>query len=1203
MSKKKRYDVFLSHNSKDKAAVETIARLLKEKGFTLFLDKWHLIPGEPWQEALEDALDDSETCAVFIGSDGISPWEHEEMREAISKRVSNKKKTYRVIPVLLPGAKRGERGRLPAFLSRSTWVEFREQLDNEESLYRLACGIKGIPPVPQSPTASFQGINPYRGLQVFDVEHAPFFCGRDAAVEWLIDTLRTSNFLAVIGPSGSGKSSLVRAGLIPAIKAGKLPDSETWPICVLKPNQHPLNSLALALGKEYDISQSRPSLSTIATDMQNNVRTLYMEGSSITSFSGSSKLVVVIDQFEEVFTLCDKEEERQAFIDNLVYASSLETSRVMVVLTMRADFYGKCAQYPSIAARLTDAQMLVNPMTEDELREAIEAPAIRAGLTFEKGLIETLLRDAGSEPGNLPLLQYALFELYNNNQDGKLSIDAYRAMGGINRSIAQRAERIYNSLEEADQDIMRNLMLNLIAPGQGTEDTRRRAALADLNPVSASSEKTNEIIQLLANEDTRLITTLSESEDEEPVVEVAHEALIKYWDRFRAWTDNDRDFLVWRNRFRNRLNDWLTNNKDKGTFLRGAQLAEAEEFLNERNELLTEEEIAFIKTSLKEKKWEITRSRLTLAAVSLLAIVASITASIAITKANEALQRSYESNYNVARILEQKADEATDNQQYDEAWLYTLTALQQDIGPNYSLPRSHGALLNSALISEVFRSYWMSPPNTIGMLLSVAFSPDGSRIVSGSDDNTIRLWDTQSGDNIATLEGHSGSVRSVAFSPDGSRIVSGSDDNTIRLWDTQSGDNIATLEGHSFRVNSVAFSPDGSRIVSGSDDNTIRLWDTQSGDNIATLEGHSFRVNSVAFSPDGSRIVSGSDDNTIRLWDTQSGDNIATLEGHSEWVNSVAFSPDGSRIVSGSYDNTIRLWDTQSGDNIATLEGHSEWVRSVAFSPDGSRIVSGSYDNTIRLWDTQSGDNIATLEGHSEWVRSVAFSPDGSRIVSGSYDNTIRLWDTQSGDNIATLEGHSGSVRSVAFSPDGSRIVSGSDDNTIRLWDTQSGDNIATLEGHSFWVNSVAFSPDGSRIVSGSDDNTIRLWDTQSGDNIATLEGHSFWVNSVAFSPDGSRIVSGSDDNTIRLWDLSHFMVYKNENRLTADFQKLVDRSYFILGYVMDPDDLTLIYSPRLSLTPKNGYVFPRKSAFSHLERRDLKGMDPIDWLLSDPDN
>ena len=557
---------------------------------------------------------------------------------------------------------------------------------------------------------------------------------------------------------------------------------------------------------------------------------------------------------------------------------------------------------------------------------------------------------------------------------------------------------------------MRNIMLNLIAPGQGTEDTRRRATLDDLSPVGTSSEKTNEIIQLLAHEDTRLITTRSESKGEEPVVEVAHEALIKHWDRLRTWTNNDRDFLVWRNRFRNRLHDWLPNKKDKGSLLRGSQLAEAEEFLHARADLLNGEEITFIKASLKEKNLEVTRSRLTLGVVSLLAIAASITAYIAITKADEALQRSYESNYNVARILEQKADEATNNRRYDEAWLYTLTALQQDIGPNYSLPRSHGALLNSARISEVFRSYWISPPNNIGTVWSVAFSPDGSRIVSGSDDNTIRLWDTQSGDNIATLEGHSATVWSVAFSPDGSRIVSGSSDNTIRLWDTQSGDNIATLEGHSATVLSVAFSPDGSRIVSGSSDNTIRLWDTQSGDNIATLEGHSATVLSVAFSPDGSRIVSGSSDNTIRLWDTQSGDNIATLEGHSATVLSVAFSPDGSRIVSGSSDNTIRLWDTQSGDNIATLEGHSATVLSVAFSPDGSRIVSGSSDNTIRLWDTQSGDNIATLEGHSATVWSVAFSPDGSRIVSGSDDNTIRLWDTQSGDNIATLEGHSATV-------------------------------------------------------------------------------------------------------------------------------------------------------------------------------------------------
>jgi WD40 repeat protein len=406
-----------------------------------------------------------------------------------------------------------------------------------------------------------------------------------------------------------------------------------------------------------------------------------------------------------------------------------------------------------------------------------------------------------------------------------------------------------------------------------------------------------------------------------------------------------------------------------------------------------------------------------------------------------------------------------------------------------------------------------------GDVNSVVFSPDGTRIASCSNDNTVHIWDTQTGRKLARLDGHTSTVRSVVFSPDETRIASGSEDNTVRIWDTQTGRQLALLEGHTDAVRSVAFSPDGTCIASGSDDKTVRIWDAQTGGQLALLEGHTDEVWSVVFSPDGTRIASGSYDNTVRIWDTQTGGQLALLEGHTDEVNSAVFSPDGTRIASGSDDKTVRIWDTQTGRQLALLEGHTELVWSVVFSPDGTRIASGSYDNTVRIWDTQRGRQLALLEGHTDDVNSAVFSPDGNRIASGSDDHTVRIWDMQTGGELARLEGHTITVSSVAFSPDGTRIGSGSYDNTVRIWDTQTGGQLALLDGHTGAVNSAVFSPDGTRIASGSDDKTVRIWDTQTGRQLALLEGHTELVWSVVFSPDGTRIASGSFDHTVRIWD------------------------------------------------------------------------------------
>ncbi len=629
------FHVFLSHNSDDKPAVEELARRLKADGLEGWLDKWHLIPGQAWQQAIEQALADSGSVAVFVGPSGFGPWQNEEMRVALAKRVKDGDGKFRVIPVLLPGGTREERGRLPAFLLELTWVEFRDSLDDADAYHRLKSGILGLSPGLPTGQSVFEGQCPYRGLSAFQSEHAKFYFGREARIEWILNELRPSKyrdntgaplvnrFVAIVGDSGSGKSSLARAGLVHALQQGKLEGSEDWPIIICRPGQNPLESLAVELCGHPKIKSSIGDVGDLIAHMATDETRLHLAiRVALAGAAESQRVVLLIDQFEEVFSLHadnstnprssgtfsdgekskDAEAARNAFINNLVHAAGIAGGKAIVILTMRADFYSKCASYPRLAAIITEHQELVGPLTRTELREVIERPAQLVGLELQPGLTEMLLTEMESQPGALPLLQHALRELWQRRDGHQLTIAAYNAIGGLEGALEQQANAAFDAMSPAQQETCRRIFLRLTQPGEGTEDTKRRV---HLNQLGDSNEITPIINRLT---EVRLITAEKGS-----FVEVAHEALIRSWTKLRGWIESERESMRTQHRLTEAAAEWNTAGRDSGYLYQGARLAEAEEWSKIPESDLTREEREFLAASIdqrdREKREEINRQK------------------------------------------------------------------------------------------------------------------------------------------------------------------------------------------------------------------------------------------------------------------------------------------------------------------------------------------------------------------------------------------------------------------------------------------------------------------------------------------------------------------------------------------------------------------------------------------------------------------
>jgi energy-coupling factor transporter ATP-binding protein EcfA2 len=609
MTSENPYDTFLSYNSRDRALAKRLAERLRAEGLTPFVDFWELLGGRPWPPALEKALENSRACTVLIGPHGLGRWQIREMYAALDRQVRDP--DFPVIPLLIPGG-----NEVPStFLRLNTWVDMRRGVDDGVAFNCLLASIRSEPPGPEV-TASFAAVvRPYVGLRAFREEDTDFFCGREAFTERLVEAIGRTSFLTVVGPSGSGKSSVVLAGLIPALRQGALPGSKNWEIAVFAPGDRPLRRLAARLVALLEPGMSEVDrlgeMAKLADYLQEGQVTLAEVAHRVLEKQpGTERLVLLADQFEELFALCQNEVERAAFTEQLLDATA-DGRPVMVVLTLRADFYGHLLGHRPLGERVELGQVNILPMSVDELRLAIEVPVEKVGLCFEDGLVERVLEDVADEPGALPLLEFALTELWERRRSGMLPHAAYEDIGKVGGAIAQRAEHVYAHFSEAEKQLAQRVFLRLVAPGVETKDTRRQATLGELQPDDPTEAKVARgVVKALA--DARLVTTGRDETTGQETVEVAHEALIRGWERLRGWVEEDRAFLTWRQRLGGALREWERLKRDAGMLLRGGRLAEAERWLGERGDDLSPYERAFIEASLKwvqQEIWEVAERR------------------------------------------------------------------------------------------------------------------------------------------------------------------------------------------------------------------------------------------------------------------------------------------------------------------------------------------------------------------------------------------------------------------------------------------------------------------------------------------------------------------------------------------------------------------------------------------------------------------
>ena len=1062
-----------------------------------------------------------------------------------------------------------ELGLEPSESTRSLFDGLKTGKKGIPEFARQRDGKQISPPLDEAPAP---GEPPYKGLQFYDESDADYFFGREQLnAEIHKDLIEGKSFTALVGASGSGKSSVVRAGLIPALKSGKPPDSDTrssphgksaWKVILTTPTAHPLEALAIGLKKE---SQDELPTANLVEEMTHNPQGLrdYLYkwiDKNKPKTKTAHRLLIVIDQFEELITLCQNEVERSAFIDNLLNTTDPQAdASISVVITLRADFYAHCGQYPELRNALTKNQIYLGPMNAEEIRRAIEGPARQGGWEFEPGLVELILRDVSKEPGALPLLSHALLETWGKRRGRTLTLQGYATSGGVRGGIARTAESVFNlQLSPMQQPVAKSIFLRLTNLGEETEGTRRRVDRKELYPAKQNASTVQEVLGILA--DARLITVDADS------VEVAHEALITEWPTLQDWLVENREGLRLHRHLTEAAQAWDELDRNPGELYRGARLIQAlewaenyqpslsvleQDFLkaskdraeqaeNERKaqqerELTAALELARAQEERAEAEKELAESQtqavaqlrrravyLTVALVFVIAMagialyLGDRVRQVAITAQTNAERAEEESHIAFSREL---AAAALSNLDLDpeRSILLALQAVSEAQSADLAVPREAEEALHRTVLASRLRI-------SMGSGFSVDFSPDGSLIAYSGPDSTAIIQEFPSGSGKLVLSGHSQDQIgvSVCFSSDGERLITTSADGTAKIWDVSTGEELLTLKGHTATLYNGIFSPDGSFVATHSGDGTARVWDSNSGKELLKIMIP--EPGGIAFDPTGKYLAVSNNslfDGSIEIWDLTSAQKTLTLAGHDQGTGEVAFYSNGTQLVSVGQDQKIKIWDVNSGNELLILEDTAPFY-TLAISPDGSQIATGGRDGLAKVWDIESGEILFTLTGHTEIVSFVAFSPDSKYLATSGSDQTTKIWDI-SPEGISewlTVAGHSRVVLSADYNPDGRKFATASWDQTAIVWDAFSGEKLLTLQDFEGELGSIEFSPDQTQLVTSDYSGAVKVWNADTGKLELSFLAHNTPGDIDAdFSPDGKTIGSGGYDGVARLWN------------------------------------------------------------------------------------